>query len=127
MCVCLFWMASNYAEVLGARLARDVSGNVDELPGVTVYSSDRLFLDGPGVIEDELAGDEGSVRFRYLGLRLLEHTGGQFFLVSDGWTTTYGVVFVLRDDEGLRFDFVRDRRGDNSERATRQLPRNAPR
>lgn len=45
------------------------------------------------------------------GLRLLEHTGDKLFLVSDGWTPEYGVVFVLRDDDRtVRLDFVRDRR-----------------
>jgi hypothetical protein len=108
--VCLFWTASNYAEVLGRRLADDFAADIAGLPGVAVYSRSRLHLDGPGVDETELS-DEGTVRYRYRGLRLLEHTGGKFFLVSDGWTTDYGVVFILRDnDRSVRLDFVRDRR-----------------
>lgn len=109
--VCLFWTASNYAEVNGARLASDYVGRIDRLPGVAVYSQSRLHLDGPGVVEAELVGDEASPRYRYTGLRFLEHAGGTFFLVSDGWTRTYGVVFMLRDsDETVRLDFIRDRR-----------------
>jgi hypothetical protein len=108
--VCLFWTASNYAEVLGRQLADDFAANIAGLPGVALYSENQLHLDGPGVDETELS-DEGAVRYRYRGMRLLEHTGGKFFLVSDGWTTEYGVVFVLRDDdESMRLDFVRDRR-----------------
>jgi hypothetical protein len=108
--VCVFWTASNYAEVLGRRLADDFAAGIGGLPGVAVYSESRLHLDGPGVDETEVS-DEGAVRYRYRGLRLLEHTGGKFFLVSDGWTTEYGVVFVLRDDDqSVRLDFVRDRR-----------------
>lgn len=111
--VCLFWTASNYAQVLGDRLADDFVGNVDRLPGVVVSSERSLFLDGPGVDEVPLpgSGEEGALRYRYEGLRLLEHTGGRYFLVSDGWSPTYGVVWVLdSDDESIRLDFVRDRR-----------------
>ena len=108
--VCLFWTASNYAEVLGRRLADDLAGDIEGLPGVTVLSEARLHLDGPGVQETELADDAG-FRYRYRGLRLLEHTGGNFLLVSDGWSTEYGVVFLIGDDdESLRLDFVRDDR-----------------
>jgi hypothetical protein len=81
---------------------------------VIAYSEHQLHLDGPGIIETQLSDDphtEGVVRYRYTGLRLLEHTGGKFFLVSDEWTTTYGVVFIIRDDDKtVRLDFVRDRR-----------------
>jgi hypothetical protein len=111
--VCLFWTASNYAEVLGDRLADDFVDEVDRLPGVVVSSQQRLYLDGPGVDETQLPGpdEDGGLRYRYEGLRLLEHTGGRYFLVSDGWTPTYGVVFVLEDgDDTMRLDFVRDRR-----------------
>lgn len=109
--VCLFWAAANYANVEGVQLARDIIERTDRLPGVIIYSRGRLHLDGPGVSETELSQVEGDLRYRYRGLRLLEHTGGKYFLISDGWTATYGVVFVLRDDdESLRIDFIRDRR-----------------
>lgn len=108
--VCVFWTASNYAEVLGRQLADDFADDIAGLPGVAVYSDSRLHLDGPGVDEAQLS-DEGAVHYRYRGLRLLEHTGGRYFLVSDGWTPEYGVVFVLHDDDqSVRLEFVRDRR-----------------
>jgi len=106
--VMLFWTASNYAEVLGGRLADDFASDISALPGVAVHSERRLHLEGPGVREVALPGAEEEVSYRYRGLRLLEHTGGKYFLVSDGWTTDQGVVFILRDDDpSLRFDFVR--------------------
>jgi Predicted exporters of the RND superfamily len=114
--ICLFWTASNYAEVDGARLARLYVSDLGRLPGVVVYSQHRLHLEGPGVFEHEFPGtDPDSMRYRYQGLRLFEHTGGRFFLISDGWTSSYGVVFMLRDgDESIRLDFVRDRRAGES-------------
>lgn len=111
--VCLFWTASNYAEVLGHRLADDFVHEVHSLPGVVVSSEQPLFLDGPGIDEVPLAGPDtdGALRYRYEGLRLLENTGGRYFLVSDGWTPTDGVVFVLNDDDDtIRLDFVRNGR-----------------
>jgi hypothetical protein len=111
VCVCLFWAASNYAEVLGRSLARETAGQIDELASVVVYSPKRLHLTAPGAREQRLPGDDTAYRYRYRGLRLLEHTGGHFFLVSDGWTPRYGVVMMLADGDPVRLEFVRDRRG----------------
>jgi hypothetical protein len=109
--VCLFWTAANYAQVQGVQLARQTAQQIDRLPGVVVYSRSPLHLDGPGVAETDLSGPSGNLRYRYRGLRLFEHTGGKYFLVSDGWTPAYGVLFVLADDDtSVRVDFVRDRR-----------------
>jgi hypothetical protein len=109
--ICLFWTASNYAEVLGSDLARQFIANVSALPRVSATSERPLYLEGPGVTESELPGAEGDLRYRSTGLRLLDHTGGRYFLVSDGWSPTYGVVFVLPDDDtSVRLDFVQDYR-----------------
>lgn len=48
---------------------------------------------------------------RYAGLRLLERTGTSYYLISDGWTRTYGVLSIVPDDDaGVRVDLVRDDR-----------------
>lgn len=107
----LFTAAHNLATVEGVQLA---DGFVDELstrPQVVVYSLQQLHIDAPGADEERLGGDDSAYRFRYVGLRLLEHTGGQYFLVSDGWTPEYGVVVALPEDAAIRLEFVRDRRG----------------
>jgi hypothetical protein len=109
--VCLFWTTANYAHVEGIQLARDIVADTDQLPSAIVYSEGPLHLDGPSVSETKLSNVEGDIQYRYTGLRLLEHTGDKYFLISDGWTPTYGVLFTLRDDdESVRIDFVRDRR-----------------
>jgi hypothetical protein len=109
--VCLFWTAANYAHVEGIQLARDTIADIDRLPSVIVYSEGPLHLDGPLVTETKLSNVEGDIQYRYSELRLLEHTGDKYFLISDGWTPTYGVLFMLRDDdESVRIDFIRDRR-----------------
>jgi hypothetical protein len=106
--VALFTAATNYATVEGTQLARGLESRVQTLPGVVVHSVEPLNLDAPGIETDELEGDTG-YRFRYSGMRLLERSGGRFFLITDEWTRRSGVVLILNDDEaGVRFDFVRD-------------------
>lgn len=107
----LFWSAANWAEVEGTELAADYEQTVLELPGVEVDSTVPLSLDGSGV-ETLCAGSGENTRYRYRGLRLLESTGGKYFLVPEDWSMEYGVVLVLpADDERTRFTFVRDANG----------------
>ncbi|MGZ4617612.1 MAG: hypothetical protein ACXV3F_02565 [Frankiaceae bacterium] len=107
--VALFTAAANYATVDGTQLARAFQQQLPTMTRVVVYSSDALHINAPGVDVQPLPGRPA--KFRYTGLRLLEHTGGRYFLVSDGWTRKYGVVVVLRDDDSsLRLEFVRDLR-----------------
>ncbi|MEE1620361.1 hypothetical protein ACQ3I4_07340 [Zafaria sp. Z1313] len=108
--VALFSAAANYATVEGTELARGFGERIAQLPRVVVHSADPLGIDAPGAAVEELPEGAG-YRYRYTGLRLLEHTGGRYFLVSDGWTRRYGVIVVLPSDEpGIRYDFVRDTR-----------------
>jgi hypothetical protein len=103
--VCLFWSASNQAEVLGNQLADRFQ---ERLPGsvrVSVYANERLYLRGPGVIEEKLSGEAGAYRYRYDGLRLLDHFGDRYFLVTDGWAPGAGVVIALPERDTLRFEF----------------------
>lgn len=107
--VALFSSASNYATVEGTELARDFEAQVSLLPGVVVHSTTALNLDAPGVQLTRTS--EKGYGYRYGGLRLLEHVGGNYLLIPDRWTHEFGVVLTLRDDDpGLRFDFVRDNR-----------------
>jgi hypothetical protein len=108
--ISLFWSASNYAEVLGEWLARNTRSQLGELTRVVVYSPKQLLIDAPAVKEELLGGPDAAYRYRYTGLRLLEHTGGRYFLISDGWTEHYGVVVMLADTDPVRLEFVRDLR-----------------
>jgi hypothetical protein len=83
--VALFTAATNYATVEGTQLARGLEGRVRTLPGVVISSVEPLNLDAPGLQTTELGGESG-YRYRYSGLRLLERSGGRFFLITDGWT-----------------------------------------
>ncbi|PWK82915.1 hypothetical protein C8D88_112165 [Lentzea atacamensis] len=103
--LCLFWAALNYAQVDGQRMADEFAAHA--APSVTVYSQERLHISAPGVREQALDGEKSRYRYRYVGLLLLENTGGKYFLVSDEWTRSSGVVVVLRDEPATRLEFSR--------------------
>ncbi|MHA7287999.1 hypothetical protein ACX80I_17150 [Arthrobacter sp. MDT3-44] len=109
VCVALFSTAANYATVEGTELAGNFKRQLPTLPEVVVHSTRPLNIAAPGVDTRQLATSDYG--YQYSGLRLLERTGGRYFLVSRSWTPQYGVVIVLKDDEeGVRFDFIRDDR-----------------
>ncbi|GAA2434393.1 hypothetical protein GCM10010191_56030 [Actinomadura vinacea] len=100
----LFWGTSHYATVLGNNLADKV--NPRDLTKVAVYSPQRLHLSAPGVAESPLPDDKSTYRFKYTGLRLLDHTGGRYFLISDTWTRRTGTVIVLAAKDPIRLEFT---------------------
>jgi hypothetical protein len=101
----LLWAAENYAGIIGRGYADRIANNVPRLVAVRVYSATRLQLDAPGVTETALSGDHSAYLFRYSGLRLLQKSGGKYFLLSDGWTRDYGAVVVLQESPTLRLEF----------------------
>lgn len=106
----LFWGVSNYATIVGTNLGRRLTADLRYRTQVMVYSPKRLEITAPNVKEESLSRPEAAYRFRYTGLRFLDHVGGKYFLVSDGWSPRYGVVVVLADTDPVRLEFVRDRR-----------------
>ncbi|MGH3712292.1 MAG: hypothetical protein ACRDT4_02350 [Micromonosporaceae bacterium] len=106
---CLFWSASNYAEILGRDLAQQYAHDVtkERAVKVVVYSPHRLHLTAPEVTEEALPAADSAYKFRYRGLLLLDHTGSTYFLISEGWTRSDGVVLAIPDDGKIRLEFVR--------------------
>jgi hypothetical protein len=75
----LFWEVTNYAGVVGRGYGQRLAAEVAARTGVVVYSPKRLYIQAPGVREDELADPNAAYRFRYTGLRLLQRSGGSTF------------------------------------------------
>jgi hypothetical protein len=104
--VSVFWAFSVAAEERGAadsaRLHRE--GFV-RLPGVVVYSTEPLALEGDGVTEDEVSRGGSAFRWRYDGLRLLVRSNQRYFMVPVGWQPGRSTVVVLDEGPGLRFEF----------------------
>jgi hypothetical protein len=101
----LFWGTADFAQALGRRLAQDYATAVPFLPRADVYSAERLAIGAPAVTEERLESADGTV-YHYAGLRLLVASGGQYFLLHDGWTLADGTVVVLPQiGGGMRFEF----------------------
>jgi hypothetical protein len=98
-----FWAISDFAVITGRGAARYTGNNLSLRPAVTIFSSERLGLSGPGVESGALASSE-RYRFRYTGLRMLLRTGGRFLLVPEGWEPG-AAVFLIDDGPSLRFEF----------------------
>lgn len=105
LCVTAFWATSNYAEVLGNQLADATINHVSDLTSVTVYAVQRLGISGPGTHETPVTGAGETYRYRYTGLRLLEHTGDRYFLIPDLWKPDTGEIMMFKDSSSLRFEF----------------------
>ena len=101
----LFWAVGNYATWRGQDLARSISENYRSRPGVVVYAPQQLALDAPGVQVERIEGEDQVYRYRYSGLHLLDHAGGQYFLMPADWAQQPTLV-LLPDDEGLRIELT---------------------
>jgi hypothetical protein len=104
--VFLFWAVGDYADARGRDLASRTAENLSSLPSATVYSPQRLHLEGPGIEETRLEGPDSAYRYRYSGLKLLARAGTNYFLLPAGWTRTEGVTIVLPATDTVRVDFA---------------------
>jgi hypothetical protein len=100
------WEVAAYAEVVGRGRAAQVGASVDRLPLVTIYAKSDIALDVPGVHVERLDGDALEYRIRYRGLHLLQHTGGKYFLLPDGWRPGSAPLVVIEDDGHTRLEFI---------------------
>ena len=102
----LFWSVAVYAQLRGFAAARDIAEQPASLPGVVVFAPQQLNLEGPGIRERSLSGDEPRYRYRYDGLRLLVRANERYFLLPEQWRPGARAV-VLLDEPSLRVEFFR--------------------
>ncbi len=105
--VALFWELWLFAGVVGRGLAAQVVATLDQRTGVVVYSAKDLQIAAPGVAVTRFRQDDSAYGYRYEGLRLLQASGGKYFLLPAEWSKADGVVVVLRDTDSLRLEFTR--------------------
>jgi hypothetical protein len=105
--VALFWELWLFAGVVGRGLAAAVVAGLDQRTGVVVYSAKDLHITAPGVDVTRFPGTDSAYAYRYDGLRLLQMSGGKYFLLPADWSPGEGVVVVLRDNDSLRLEFSR--------------------
>jgi hypothetical protein len=104
----LFWQTERLALVAGQALAEQIGANVHARTAVTIYSPKKLQL-GPDVSETRFTEPDSAYRYRYDGLRLLDHASGKYFLLPDRWTRERPRLVVIRDDATVRIEFTRGR------------------
>jgi hypothetical protein len=97
----IFWDTERIARTTGEAFGNDILAFPRQLVAVTVYSQKRLEITAPGTTETKL-GSDSAYTFRYTGLRLLEGTRDRYILLNERG----GHVIVLRDVDGLRFEFT---------------------
>jgi hypothetical protein len=101
----LFWATTNYARAYGVGRAEEFAACLAVRPGVTVFSADRLYVQGPGVQETALPAEEhAGYRYRYGGLRLLTEAHGRLILLPSSWSRTDGSAIVLANSDKLRIE-----------------------
>jgi hypothetical protein len=88
-----FWSVTAYANYIGVQAAMQLQSNLPAAANVVVYSSSNLSLTGPGITQS--MPPDSVYRFRYSGLRLLASSGGQYFLLPEGWRPGNGPVIAL--------------------------------
>lgn len=99
----LFWGTANFAQAVGRGLAVQLEQGVETMPMASVYSTGRLAIGAPNVVETSLGTTEAPL-YKYRGLRLLVVSGGNLFFLHDGWTLRAGTVVVLRNDGDVRLE-----------------------
>ncbi len=104
--VAAFWLTANVAHRNGIETARAIELSLATRAEAVVYSTQRLQLSGPGVDVAALDDAESGFAFQYVGLRILVHTGGRWFLLPAGWQhDNEATVFLLPDDsDDIRVD-----------------------
>lgn len=103
----LFWDTERVARIAGDLYAQDIAARPDQLPRVTVFSKQRLLLDGPHVTEQAVGDGQSAYAYRYSGLHLLQRNGDRYFLLSVDGTPDTGRLAVLKDGEGMRIELGR--------------------
>jgi len=102
----VFWMWGSYAAEGGTSSAEGTAAHLAYHADVSVFSSQRLALAGPGIKVDAIGDDQTVYRFRYTGLRLLLRSDNRYFLLPMGWRRGRDPVIVLSESHDVRLQFV---------------------
>ena len=106
MIIGLFWTVTEFASALGRGDAEVRGEGLAGRPAVTVYSIDRLFLQGPGVVETTLPDAHAGYHYRYDGLRLLTDSHDHLFLLPADWTPGRTPTIMLDRNDKIRIEFT---------------------
>lgn len=100
------WTVSNYAEHVGNRVATELADQLPARPGIVIYSTQRIALNGPGVEVGEITAPDIKYHYKYTGLRLLIRSADKFLLLPSKWQHGRDHVFFLQDGNDVRIDVI---------------------
>jgi hypothetical protein len=104
----LFWDTERVARAAGEAYAAAIKSDPSSLIAVQVISDRNLGWQAPGLrltVRD--AGSPGARLFVYDGLRLIDHAGQAYILVTDGWDDSSGRAILLQRTDGIELEFSR--------------------
>ncbi|MCF2526761.1 hypothetical protein [Yinghuangia soli] len=108
--LCLFWTLGAYAKADGQAAGLRTVAGLPSRTAVVVYSANDLRVAADqGITMEQLAGKDSTYRFRYSGLRLLRRAEGRLFLLPDRWSWDRPRLVVVREDAGIRVEYLRAR------------------
>lgn len=100
------WVVSVYADDVGTRRATNAVAQLSTRPGIVIYSTERIALNGPGIDVREIAQSGAKYHYQYTGLRLLVRVPDKFLLLPASWQHGRDRVLFLRDDDSVRIDIA---------------------
>lgn len=103
----VFWDTERVAGAVGSAYASQIASDPRQLVAVTVSSPKRLGIAVPGIVESKLTAADSAYPYRYDGLRLLQVSGGRYFLISQDWSTANRRVLVIKITDPYRVEFSR--------------------
>ncbi|TMR10523.1 hypothetical protein ETD86_39160 [Nonomuraea turkmeniaca] len=102
----LMWSLAELARIRASDFVQMLQQYPSLLHDAVVYAPRRLHLEGPGIVETPLPGENSMFRYRYSGLSLLIHTDEKYFLLPACWATMDRVRAIsLPADDSLRLEF----------------------
>jgi hypothetical protein len=100
------WVVGVYGDQVGTRLATNTAAQLPIRPGIIVYSTGRIALNGPGVDVREIAQPDSKYHYQYTGLRLLVRASDKLLLLPASWQHGHDRVLLIRDDDSIRIDIA---------------------
>lgn len=100
------WTVGLYANHLGTQIATAWARRLPAEPTAVIYSTDRISLFGPGVQVAEFNQPGTKYHYQYSGIRLLARCNDKLLLLPGGWQRGRDSIFVIRDDDSIRADFI---------------------
>ncbi len=103
----VFWDTERIAGAVGRAYAAQIGSDPRQLVAVTLFSPRNLDITVPGVTATRLGSRDSAYLYRYDGLRLLQLSGGRYFMISQRWDTDHRRVIVIPVSGNFRVEFSR--------------------